>query len=43
MNLRLAQIEARYRKQFTALDGLLSQMQSTSSYLSQQLQSIAKL
>lgn len=35
--LRMEQIEARYRRQFTALDSLLSQMQNTSSYLAQQL------
>lgn len=34
---RLASYEARMRKQFNALDSLLGQMQSTSSYLSQQL------
>jgi len=34
---RLEQIEARYLKEFTALDATLSQMQSTSSYLTQQL------
>lgn len=34
---RLAQIEARYRKQFTALDSMMSQMTQTSNYLSQQL------
>ncbi len=31
------QIEARYSKQFNALDGLLANLQSTSSYLTQQL------
>lgn len=41
-NLRMAQVEARYRKQFTALDSLLSQMQSTSSYLVQQLANMPK-
>jgi flagellar hook-associated protein 2 len=34
---RLTTIEARLRSQFTALDLLVSQLQSTSSYLSQQL------
>lgn len=34
---RLTQIEARYRKQFTALDTLISSMNSTSTYLTQQL------
>jgi flagellar hook-associated protein 2 len=42
-NLRMSQVEARLRKQFTALDSLLSQMQSTSSYLTQQLASIPKI
>ena len=40
--LRMAQIEARYRKQFTALDSLLAQLQSTSSYLTQQLANLPK-
>jgi flagellar hook-associated protein 2 len=40
--LRMEQIEARYRRQFTALDSLLSQLQSTSSYLAQQLASVPK-
>jgi flagellar hook-associated protein 2 len=42
-NLRMAQVETRLRKQFTALDSLLSQMQSTSSYLTQQLSSLPKI
>ena len=40
--LRMEQIETRYRKQFTALDSLLSQLQTTSSYLAQQLASVPK-
>jgi flagellar hook-associated protein 2 len=40
--LRMEQVEARYRKQFTALDSLLSQLQTTSSYLAQQLASVPK-
>jgi flagellar hook-associated protein 2 len=40
--LRMEQIEARYRRQFTALDSLLSQLQSTSSYLAQQLANLPK-
>jgi flagellar hook-associated protein 2 len=43
LNLRMAQVETRLRKQFTALDSLLSQMQSTSSYLTQQLATIPKI
>jgi flagellar hook-associated protein 2 len=37
LNLRLSQIEARYRRQFTALDTLVTQMNKTSQYLTQQL------
>ncbi|HEX4970037.1 MAG TPA: flagellar filament capping protein FliD, partial [Steroidobacteraceae bacterium] len=40
--LRMEQVEARYRKQFTALDSLLSQLQTTSSYLAQQLASVPR-
>ena len=36
-NQRLTSIETRYRAQFTALDTLLSSMQSTSAFLTQQL------
>lgn len=34
---RLVSIEARYRRQFSALDGMVSSMQQTSTYLTQQL------
>ena len=37
MESRLAQIEKRYRAQFSALDAMLSSMNNTSSFLSQQL------
>lgn len=37
ISVRLTAVEARYRKQFTSLDSLVSQMNSTASYLSQQL------
>ena len=37
LSRRLTQIEARYRKQFTALDTLVASMQKTSEYLTQQL------
>lgn len=37
---RLEALEQRYMAQFTALDALLGQMQSTSSYLTQQLASL---
>lgn len=40
INVRLTAIEARYRKQFTQLDTLLSSMSTTSSFLTQQLASI---
>lgn len=41
LNARLADIEARYRKQFTALDVTISKMNSTSTYLTQQLAQIS--
>ena len=37
---RMSQVEARYRAQFVALDELMTRMQSTSSYLAQQLQNL---
>ncbi len=37
MEIRLASIEKRYRAQFTALDTLMSSLQTTSSYLTPQL------
>lgn len=37
LDSRMEQVEARYRAQFTALDSLISQLTSTSSYLTQQL------
>jgi flagellar hook-associated protein 2 len=43
LETRMLKVEQRYRAQFTALDSLLSQMQNTSSYLTQQLASIAKI
>jgi flagellar hook-associated protein 2 len=41
MELRLVSVEERYRKQFSALDSLMSSMNSTSSYLVQQLSSLS--
>lgn len=41
LNVRMQAVQQRYLKQFTAMDGLLAQMQSTSSYLTQQLDSLA--
>ncbi len=37
LDLRMEQVEARYLRQFTALDAMLAQMQQVSSYLGQQL------
>lgn len=39
-NTRLANIKARYMQQFTALDTLVGSLQTTSSYLTQQLASL---
>lgn len=41
LSSRLEQIEARYRKQFSALDTLVAKLNSTSTYLSQQLASLS--
>lgn len=38
---RMEQIEARYRKQFAALDSLMTTMNSTSAFLTQQLKSLS--
>jgi flagellar hook-associated protein 2 len=40
---RLTQIEANYRKQFTALDTLVASLNKTSTYLTQQLTALASL
>jgi len=40
---RLVQIEARYRKQFTALDTLIGNMTKTSNFLTQQLANLPKI
>lgn len=40
---RLTDIEARLKKQFTALDNLVSKMNSTSAYLTQQLAILSKV
>jgi flagellar hook-associated protein 2 len=42
LTLRLAGVEARYRKQFSALDTAMASMTTTSSFLTQQLASLAK-
>ncbi len=41
-NKRLEQIEARYRRQFAALDGMLASMNTTSQYLGQQLAALSR-
>lgn len=41
MQVRLTAVEARYRAQFVALDVLMTQMQTTQSYLTQQLAAIS--
>ena len=43
LQLRLVQVEKRYRAQFTALDSLIASMQETSAYLTQQLASLQSL
>ncbi|MDR2166054.1 MAG: flagellar filament capping protein FliD [Zoogloeaceae bacterium] len=43
LDTRVLAVEARYRKQFTALDTMLSKMNSTSNYLAQQLTAIANI
>ncbi|QOW20124.1 flagellar filament capping protein FliD [Lysobacter ciconiae] len=40
---RISDVQARYTRQFTALDMMVSQMQSTSSFLTQQLSQITQL
>jgi flagellar hook-associated protein 2 len=42
LDARMVAFQARYQKQFSALDSLLTQMQSTSSYLTQQLSNLSK-
>jgi flagellar hook-associated protein 2 len=43
MEYRLELIEERYRAQYTALDTLMAQLESTSSWLTQQLDTLANL
>jgi flagellar hook-associated protein 2 len=43
LDARMLKVEARYRAQFIALDGMLAKMSSTSAYLSQQLTAIANI
>jgi flagellar hook-associated protein 2 len=42
LNRRLVQIEANYRAQFSSLDTLISSMNQTSNYLTQQLANLSK-
>lgn len=37
LEVRMSKIETNYRRQYTALDGLVAQLQSTSSFLTQEL------
>lgn len=43
LELRMASIAERYKKQFNSLDSMLSQLQNTSSFLTQQLSNISKI
>jgi flagellar hook-associated protein 2 len=43
LDLRMARVETRYRSQFTSLDTLIAQMNTTSSFLTQQLANLANL
>lgn len=43
INVRLASTEARYRKQFAALDTLISNFNQTGAYLTQQLKNLPKI
>ncbi|QSX77617.1 flagellar filament capping protein FliD [Agrilutibacter solisilvae] len=40
LDFRMTQVEARYRAQFTALDAMVTKLQNTSNFLSQQLSSL---
>ncbi|VCU69927.1 Flagellar hook-associated protein 2 [Pigmentiphaga humi] len=40
---RLSQIEARYRQQFTALDSLIAQLNTTGTFLTQQIEALQNL
>ncbi len=42
LNRRMSILEARYRSQFTVLDSLMAQFNSTSSFLTQQLEALPK-
>lgn len=40
---RMTAVEARYKAQFTAMDGIISRLTATSSFLTQQLESLANM
>ena len=42
LDARMEKVSARYTAQFTSMDTLVAQMQSTSNYLAQQLSALAK-
>lgn len=41
LDARMERVDAAYRRQFTALDAMMAQMQTTSSYITQQLGALA--
>lgn len=43
LDRRMESLEARYMRQFTALDSLIAQMNATSSYLTQQLSALSNM
>jgi flagellar hook-associated protein 2 len=43
LDVRMTKVEENYRRQYTALDSLVAQLQTTSSFLSQQLSQIANI
>lgn len=43
LDVRIAKIEDNYRRQYTALDGLVAQLQTTASFLTQQLSQISNI
>ncbi len=43
LDVRIAKVEDNYRRQYTVLDGLVAQLQSTSSFLTQQLSQLSRI
>jgi flagellar hook-associated protein 2 len=43
LEVRMAEVAQRYNLQFNALDSMLSKLQTTSTYLTQQLSQIANI